>query len=168
MKKLFLFFLVLNLSCTPYNQEKTSLEGEQILVGEVNWSGFAREPYNEWFFTNYEDYIVDSVILDGLKSEIDNYEIYMYLGTWCSDSQLQVPQFYKILDNLKYDINQLTVIALEKTESGKLESPQHEEAEVAITHVPTFIFVKDKVEIGRITEYPTKTLEKDIVNIMNQ
>jgi len=168
MKKLFLIFLVFNLSCTTYNEEKTSLEGEQILVGKVNWDGFSKAPYSDWFYPNYKDYVVDTVTLSKLNSDFHDIRINLFLGTWCEDSQLQVPQFYKILDYLKHDINQLTVVGLEKIDFEKFESPQHEEVGFAITQVPTFIFFKDGVEIGRITEYPTKTLEKDIVNIINQ
>ena len=146
MKKLLSIIFIFSFSCTTYNQEKTNLEGDQILVGEVNWSGFAMPPYEEWFFQNYVDYQVDSATLIPLKTNINNYEIQVFLGTWCSDSQLQVPQFYKILGYLEHDLNQLAIIALEKSESGKLISPQHEEAEYAITHVPTFIFLKDGKE----------------------
>lgn len=90
----------------------------------------------------------------------------MFLGTWCSDSQVEVPQFYKILDHVGYDLSKMTVVALERLESRELVSPQHEEVEYKITHVPTFIFKRAGKEIGRVTEYPEKTLEKDMVRII--
>jgi thiol-disulfide isomerase/thioredoxin len=167
MKKLLPILLLISLSCsTEYNQETINLEGEQILVGLVNWSGFTSPPYNEWFTPTYKSYQVDSVSLSSLNQEINTIDMMLFMGTWCSDSQLQVPQFYKILDHLNYDVSNMIVPALEKSESGKLESPQHEEEGFEITHVPTIIFLKNGKEIGRITEYPDQTLEKDMVNIL--
>ncbi len=166
MKNIASLFLALIVACTTYNQESTSLDGEQILIGTVNLDGFYKPPYKDWFAPNYVNYQVDSVNLRKVKSTIQEIEIIMFMGTWCSDSQLQVPQFYKMLDYIEYNYNNMSVIALEKKETGKLESPQHEEAEYAITHVPTFIFLKDGAEIGRITEYPNKTIEKDMVEII--
>lgn len=168
MKRLLFIFLIFSISCTSYNQETTSLEGEQILVGKVNWDGFTNPPYNEWFAPTYLDYVVDTTNLALVKSSIHKFEILMYMGTLCTDSQVEVPQFYKILDYLEYDLDQLSNIALEKSEDGKLVSPQHEEAGYAITHVPTFIFLKNGMEVGRIIEYPSKTLEKDMVEIMTE
>ena len=168
MKNLFFIFAVFIMSCTTYNQEKTNLEGEQILVGKVNWDGLSKTPYSDWFYPNYKDYVVDSLTLSELNPDIDYTRINLFLGTWCEDSKLQVPQFYKILDHLQYNLDNLYIVALEKSSTGKLISPQNEEAELEITHVPTIIFLKRGVELGRITEYPTKTLEKDMVEILNQ
>ena len=88
------------------------------------------------------------------------------MGTWCEDSQVQVPQFYKILDYLHFNMDQLQVIGLEKEEDGRLVSPQHEESGLDIGFVPTIIFVRNGEELGRITEYPRKSLEKDMAEII--
>lgn len=168
MKKLVSFFLILSVSCTTYNKEKYSFEEEHILVGKVNWEGFTNPPFSDWFAPTYLDYAVDTASLELIKLTSQNFDILMFMGTWCTDSQVEVPQFYKILDYIAYDIDQMTVVALEKLDDGKLASPQHEETGYAITHVPTFIFLKDGKEIGRITEYPEKTIEKDIVEILSR
>lgn len=168
MKKLLLIFLIFSISCTSYNQEKSNLEEEQILIGNVNWDGFTNPPYSDWFAPTYLDYTVDTISLELLKSTSEEVEILLFMGTWCTDSQVEVPQFYKILDYLSYDLSSLSVVALEKLENGTLSCPQHLELGYAITHVPTFIFIKNGEEIGRITEYPLKTLEKDMVKILNK
>ena len=167
MKNIVLILLLLSLSCsTKMNQETINLEDEQILVGKVNWQGLTQQPYDEWFTPTYLTYRVDSTTLVSLGSKIDDIEIIMFLGTWCSDSQVEVPQFYKILDHIGYDLSRMTVVALERLESRELVSPQHEEADYEIGFVPTFIFKRAGKEIGRITEYPEKTLEKDMVKII--
>jgi len=168
MKNIALILLLFAVGCTTkINQETINIEDEQILVGKVNWAGLTQQPYDEWFTPTYLSYTVDSQSLTALASNTDKIEVLMFMGTWCSDSQVEVPQFYKILDHLEYDLSKMTVVALERLESRKLVSPQHEEADYDISHVPTFIFLKDGKELGRITEYPEKTLEKDMVRIIN-
>ena len=167
MKNLIGIFLLILLGCTAsMNQEIVSIEDEQILVGKVNWQGLTQQPYDEWFTPTYLSYKVDSLTLSSLGSKIDEIEIITFLGTWCSDSQVEVPQFYRILDHIGYDLSKMTVVALERLESRELVSPQHEETEYKITHVPTFIFKRAGKEVGRVTEYPEKTLEKDMVRII--
>ena len=167
MKNSILILLLLAIGCTTkLNQETVNINEEQILVGRINWDGLTQAPYDEWFTPTYLSYNVDSTTLVALDSKRDDIEILMFMGTWCEDSRLEVPQFYRILDHLGYNLSAMTVVALERLESRKLVSPQHEEADYDITHVPTFIFIRDGQEIGRITEYPEKTLEKDMVRII--
>ena len=167
MKRVATIFLILFVGCTTkFNQETTNLESEQILVGKVNWDGLTQSPYGEWFTPNYLSYVVDSTTLADV--DVDNIDIVMFLGTWCSDSQVEVPQFYKILDHVNYDISKMSVIALERLENRDLVSPQHEEEEYIIGFVPTMIFLREGKELGRITEYPEKTLEKDMAAIVGR
>ena len=167
MKNIILLLLLFAIGCTTkLNQETININDEQILVGKINWDGLTNPPYDDWFTPNYLSYRVDSTTLTALDSRLEDIEILMFMGTWCEDSQVETPQFYRILDHLGYDLSVMTVVALERLESRKLVSPQHEEADYDITHVPTFIFLEDGKELGRITEYPEKTLEKDMVRII--
>ena len=162
-----LILLLLAFGCTTkFNQETININEEQILIGKINWDGLTQPPYDEWFTPNYLSYQADSATLTALDARLDDIEILMFMGTWCEDSRVEVPQFYRILDHLGYDLSAMTVVALERLESRKLVSPQHEEADYGISHVPTFIFIRDGKEIGRITEYPQRTLEKDMVEII--
>ena len=164
MKKLLAIILVLFMGCeTAINQETVSYEGEQILVGKVDWNGLTGASYSDWFMSGYKSYQPDTTALSGVV--LDNIEIVLFLGTWCSDSQTQVPQFYKILDFLHYDLNKLTTVSLERQEDRKLVSPQHEEENWDICFVPTIIFLRNGQELDRIIEYPERTLEKDIARI---
>jgi hypothetical protein len=167
MKNIIFILLLFAIGCTAkLNQETVNIEDEQILVGKVNWDGLTQLPYNDWFTPTYLSYRVDSATLAALDSRLEDIEILMFMGTWCSDSQVETPQFYRILDHLGYSLSEMTVVALERLESLELVSPQHEEADYSISHVPTFIFIRNGKEIGRITEYPEKTLEKDMVKII--
>ena len=156
----------LMLGCTedPINQEIISHEGERILVGEVDLAGLSEEPHVYWFDDNYRRYDVDTAALAG--TSLEGVEITLFLGTWCSDSQLQVPQFYKILTWLDYDKSNLTMVGLDNHPDRDLQSPQHEEEGLNIEFVPTLIFYREGEELGRIIEFPKASLEKDLARIV--
>ena len=168
MKNIFLFGILLILAgcSTPINQEKENYEGQQILIGEVNWDGLTITPYGDWFTPNYMSYTVDEESLSIIEPMLENIEITIFLGTWCEDSQVQIPQFYKMMDHVGYDISKIKVIALERLEDARLVGPAGEEEGYDISFVPTFIFSKNGQELGRIVEYPDRTIEKDMVEIM--
>lgn len=172
MKKLLLLSIVIAFGCSTksqVNQEIVSNNDETILIGEINWDGLNQEPYSEWFGPNYLDYQVDAETLDFVGNSMDDVEVVMFLGTWCSDSQLEVPQFYKILDYVNYDLNAMKVYALErKWEPRRVASPSGIEKEYSVELVPSMIFYRDGNELGRITEYPKQTLEKDLLEIVGQ
>jgi len=90
-------------------------------------------------------------------------KITLVLGTWCSDSRREVPWFYKILESLEYDLDNMKVICVNtaKTAEG-IDVDQ-----LDIQKVPTFIFYKEGVELGRIIETPQTSLEKDMAKILN-
>jgi hypothetical protein len=172
MKRIFIIAVVIAFGCSTksqVNQEIVSNDDETILIGEINWDGLNQEPYSEWFGPNYLEYQVDSETLDFVGNSLDDVEIVMFLGTWCSDSQLEVPQFYRILDYVNYDVHAMKVYALErKWEPRRVESPSGIEKEYNVEFVPTMIFYRDGTELGRITEYPKQTLEKDLLEIAGQ
>lgn len=151
----------------PENQVKENIEGEEILIGPVNWDGLTQAPFAEWFVPNYKDYKVDAESLALIQPVINDIEILVFLGSWCEDSQVQVPQFYKMMDHLEYEISMIETIALERLENRDLVGPKGEEQGYNISHVPTFIFSKEGKELGRIVEYPNRTIEKDMVDILS-
>jgi len=143
------------------------LEGDKpFLLGEINKDGLTSENYNEWFSKNYNDYELDEVTIKALKTKLNEYEITLFMGTWCGDSRKEVPRFYKILEACGFPKEQLTVIALSRKSDMYKQSPKHYEAGLNIHRVPTFIFYKDNVESNRIVEHPVESLEKDILNII--
>ena len=168
MKKTIFFpIIIILLSCADsekINQEIISYEDEPILVGEIDLLGLSKEPYKTWFDENYQTYVVDLESLQ--EAPFEDIEIDLFLGTWCEDSQLQVPQFYKILVQTGYDMSNFRMIAVDNHPDRDLQSPEGEHQGMNIEFVPTFIFYREGKEIGRIVEYPEDTLEKDMARIL--
>ena len=136
----------------------------KILLGYQTRSQFQKEPFNTWYDYEYSNYEYDKNLVDNLrKMGIKTHSIVLVLGTWCSDSQREVPRLMKILDAAGFPENRLKILSLTKSK----ESPGGEEMQFAIKKVPTIILYKYGKEIGRIVETPTNgSIERDLYDII--
>ena len=100
--------------------------------------------------------------MDTIKNKLDDVKIKIVFGTWCSDSRREVPRFLKILDELKFDQNNLTMICVNRDK----EADSTEVKDLDILFVPTFIIYRNNAELGRIIEEPKTTLEGDLKKIL--
>lgn len=170
MKNLFLIIAVLTLTaCNAQNKETQEINktvpyrNSTMLVGKANKDGFMLEPFNQWFKAGYASYRTDESIIKKLKPLLKKVEIKVFMGTWCGDSKRETPRFYKILEEAGFKDKNLTVITVDRKKS----TPEKYEEGLDIIKVPTFIFYKKGKEINRIVEYPVKSLEKDMYNILS-
>jgi len=135
----------------------------EMLVGKVTRSQLQIGEFGNYFIYNYTNYAPNQGVIDKLKNKIYGYDIIVVLGTWCSDSQRDVPRFYKIIDKLEYNSNSIKVFCIDRNKTaGNVDI-----STLNIERIPTFIFLKDGVEKGRIVESPQKTLEKDMLEMLN-
>ena len=160
----FLFFLLISaISILAQNKVIIDSKSEKaMLIGECNLDAFQDSSFAWWYNSEFENYEPNPDILNTLKQNLDEYKIEIILGSWCSDSRREVPRFIKILDLLDYDPSQIEIIAVDREKSA----PELDIESKGIELVPTFIFVKDGKEMGRIIETPLKTLEEDILEII--
>lgn len=161
--------ITMSLSAQKLNQEYTDKKDKKHLIGQCNRDGFSAEPYSKWFTTNYDMYNVDKVTLKRCKRKIKNVKVQIFMGTWCGDSRKEVPRFYKMLDELGFDEEDVELINLNNSRDHNYKkSPTHEERGKFIHRVPTFIVYKKGEEIGRIVEAPVTSLEMDFTQILNE
>ncbi len=154
-----LLLIVINLFAQTDSLNKRD---NSYIVGKCTRIELQKGDFGNYFLEEYRNYDPDMEVLEGIKTKIFNYNIKIVLGTWCSDSQEQVPGFIKVLDDLNYNTNYLEIICVDKEKkAGDLDISM-----LNIEKVPTFIFYKDNKEAGRIVETPTNTLETDIYNIL--
>ncbi|MBQ0147735.1 MAG: thioredoxin family protein [Flavobacteriaceae bacterium] len=172
MKNLFrfLFSTLLVITLIGCTQQKVlnrhiKLEtGERILTGEFDQSVLKEKYYASWYDPEYTSYEVETEKLKDVKSEFRKYEIEAFVGTWCSDSQRELPRLLKILESVKYPIaNKMKLYGV----NSQKKSFYGEEIGKDISHVPTIIFYLKGKEVGRIVESPmTGYLEEDIAMII--
>ncbi len=145
-------------SSSVFTHEKTD---ENMLIGLCTREAFNDSAFSWWWNSEYEMYEVDEETLSSLKDKMDEVYVTIILGTWCSDSRREVPRFFKIVDWLSYPKEKITIIAVDRDKkAGAINTYEY-----GVSLVPTFIFMRDGTEIGRITETPQESLEKDLTKI---
>jgi cyclophilin family peptidyl-prolyl cis-trans isomerase len=114
-----------------------------------------------------DSYTPDITVLEMMKSYVragDRVEVYM--GTWCSDSQREVPKFLRILDDLHGQFGvelPATYVAVDRDKHG----PVNLLAGKSIAKVATFIYYRGDQELGRIVEKPqSPQFEDDLLTIV--
>jgi len=135
---------------------------DSILVGRHYRKELEIAPYKQWFDANYQEYKVDTTVITELEPLLDGVTVKVFMGTWCSDSQHNVPAFFKIMDQAGYHYKDFELYSM--TEDKK--TPENYEAELDIQQVPTFIIYKDGKEVNRMVEYPLASVEKDLLDIL--
>ena len=93
------------------------------------------------------------------RGEVD---VTIFFGGWCSDSKREVPRFLKLADEAGIPKERIKLYALDRTKKSNDGLTE----KYNIEWVPTFIFLKQGEEIGRITESPRTTLEADVLTIL--
>jgi len=138
-------------------------DGGEMLLGKINCKGLQEAPFHDWFIENYNAHALDTTAIDSLKPLLKNISLKVFMGTWCEDSQKQIPALDKILEASEYSMENLDMVAV----THDKDTPQGLEKEYELEYVPTIIFFRDGAEINRIVEYPIETLEKDMLQILS-
>lgn len=148
------------------NREVETTNDGKMLLGNQLKEQFLKAPYADWYVKEHDEYAMDQKAINDLKKDkINSYNITVFMGTWCEDSHRDFPRLMKILEEVKYPENKLTIIAVNR----KKESPTGDEGRYNIQKVPTIIVEKYGKEIGRIIEMPTTGyIERDLVNILKK
>lgn len=140
------------------------VDGGEMLLGKINFDGLKKEPFQEWFDLNYSGHVVDTTLIDSIQPLLKNVYIKVFMGTWCEDSQREVPALLKILEAANYKMDYLEMVAM----THDKDTPQGLETDYEVEYVPTIIFYKGGAEINRIVEYPIQTLERDMLTILKE
>ncbi|MDA1225454.1 MAG: hypothetical protein O3A67_01070 [Bacteroidetes bacterium] len=156
MKKISLLFIgILFLSCS---QNQNYLQDEGI----VDIDYLKNSPKTYWFEENFQNYSVERINKENF-SKLYNYDIEIFMNTFCHDSQREIPRLIKILEKLNFPEQKLKIVLLSPNKKSKMGY----EVNKNITNTPTIIFNLDNTEINRIVELPKESLENDILKIIN-
>ncbi|MDB9855292.1 thioredoxin family protein [Gammaproteobacteria bacterium] len=154
MKKIYqLFFL----SLFAYSCASETYPMDPYAVGDISIKTLFEN--HEGFQDNYKEYqpgnLLDPALFRGV-------EIYMLFGTWCHDSKREVPRLLSLLNKSDVPENQINLIGL----NFKKNDSQDRGKKFQIKKTPTFVFLRNQKEIGRIVEMPEISLEADLLKIL--
>jgi len=117
-------------------QVADTIDGGMMLLGPISAEVLNQEPYSIWFEENSEAYTPDMALLEGIKPLIKPCYIKVFMGSWCEDSQREVPALLKLLKLTKFDQSQLEIIAM----THDKDTPENYEADYEIEFIPTIMF----------------------------
>ena len=109
---------------------------------------------HEVFKRNYDAYEVTAGI-DGLPVDL---KVKILFGTWCHDSEREVPRMLKLLAASDVKEENISLIALDI----RKQEPEGRAKALDVQFTPTFVFFSDGIELGRIIEQPAASLEEDL------
>lgn len=135
--------------------------GETGRVGWVDRTVFDDPAYPE-FKAVYDTSHVTPEFAELITKVQDEVDVTVFFGMWCSDSKKQIPRFLKIMDLAGIPQRRVKFYALDRSKKSADGLTDY----YAIQRVPTFIFLKKDVEVGRIVEIPRTTMEADVLSIL--
>lgn len=129
------------------------------MIGYCDREGLKTGDFGALFNQNYKLYVPERAVTNKLKYLREGADILIVLGTWCSDSEEQVPRFLKVLDKIKFKKKNVTLLCVDRDKkAGDIDTSVYD-----IIRVPTIIVYRKGQELGRIIEKPYRTLEKDLL-----
>lgn len=173
MKRLILFLGLLIMACQPHTKKQTEKplpvttgitieEQTPFIMGKINRANLLTYEHSQWFQKEYDAFKIDTNWVAEMQPFAQGLRYKLFLGTWCEDSQREVPGMIKILDALGIEKTDLVLYA---TDEDKKTPDQYEQG-LNITNIPTLIFYKNEQEMNRIVELPVETLYRDFAKIL--
>ena len=139
---------------TPTSLEATA-DRYQYPLGDISQAQLLER--HEMFKRNYDAYEVTAGI-DGLPADM---QVKILFGTWCHDSEREVPGMLKLLAASGVKEENISLISLDI----RKEEPEGRAEALGVRFTPTFVFYSGSQELGRIVESPTVSLRDDVIAI---
>ncbi len=155
MKKIIIPFLCFIL--LPF----ISVYGKLELLGPLSEEEIL-ENFPDWR-EEAASYVPDQEVIEKLQSIPSEIKIEIFLGTWCPDSKRNVSAYFKIIDMVDNPLIITTYIGIPRDKDSRKPFIEGKN----IIKIPTFIIFIDDEEKGRIIENPIKSVEEDLLDIIN-
>jgi Thioredoxin len=167
MKQVFVTFLLVIVSSSAlfaqqdYTASRDS-SGQKVLTGVINESILANDPAFMWFYSRVNSYNPDPEIEKELAAYKDSFNVVAFVGTWDKESQILLPEFYKVVLEIGYPQSDISLMGVNHDMQTSNDAIQ----QFHITQLPTFIFLHDGKEIGRIEGNVRTSIEADMLHIL--
>ena len=159
----FVLFITLN-GFSQKQFEVINEQNEKILKGIITREDISADTSFKWYNQNQTGYKPNTATVNALKSKGGDLRILAFGGTWCGDTQFILPKFFSILDASSFPADRVTLIGVDRSK----KTIGHLTEALNVINVPTFIIMKNGVELGRVVEYgKTGQWDKELGDIIN-
>jgi len=144
-----LFLSINSFSQVQYEVSKDPQNGQKTFKGILSRELLLNDAEFTWMKNDISWYKPNAECVTNLTAVKDTIQLMVFVGTWCEDSQIVFPQLLKMLDQVGFNMNRLTVIGIDrqKTTLGSLTQA------LGVTKAPTIMVLKGGKEIGRVEEF---------------
>ncbi|MCS6989321.1 MAG: thioredoxin family protein [Chloroherpetonaceae bacterium] len=137
---------------------------EKMVVGKCSFADWKR--LAEWSTYDAPDYAPDAETVARIAPLVKSPDVSFILfgGSWCGDTKTEFPKYFKLFSALNLPEPKVALYGVNRKKregSGVAER-------FNLKRVPTLVVLRGDKEIGRIVEYPTETLEKDLLKILTK
>lgn len=136
--------------------------GEVELVGDLSKEDILTK-CPDWK-AEIASYIPNQEAIEKLKSIQFQVNIEIFLGTWCPDSVRNVSAYFKIVEMANNPLFMTTYVGIPRDTDSRQPLIKGKN----IKKVPTFIISINNQEKGRIIENPIKSIEEDLLDIIDR
>ena len=116
---------------------------------------------NASFADSYQAYQPSDSELAAAKT-LKGKNLTVLFGTWCHDSQREVPRLLKVLDMAHSPLNELKLIGVNVNK----QEPSGLYRSLELRYTPTFVLFAGDTELGRVVEKPTVSLGEDLAALL--
>ncbi len=163
IKLIFILAIVINYQCkTPMNKIY-KLNENYIMDGRARQKDFTKNKKFTWFDIGYDNYKTNQSFINSLTPLAKEIKVVVVAGTWCDDTQRELPHFFKVMNEIGISETQIELIMVDK----KKQSSAFNISALDVKNIPAFIFYKDGKEQGRIVETAIGGIEEAMMLVFN-
>ena len=146
--------------CVLFSVAPQKLAADTILEGRLSQKELASR--YAWFEEGKQKYVPDENTVQALLPYSRHLRFIVVMGTWCSDSQMHVPRFFKLMGALQIPEERIELIGVDR----KKQCSKADLSALHVGYVPTFVVLYQGKEVGRIVENPEVSLEQDLLQML--
>ena len=161
MKIILIFLLFGIIACSSVIEQKSE---KPVITGKFSWNEWKNQA--KWKSYSVDNYFIPNEKIELIRSFLDlqNEKFLIFSGSWCGDSETEVPKIIKIFDSLGISSENYNLYGVDREK----REPEGIAEQYKIEKVPTLIVLRNGAEIGRIIEFPQNTWEDDIFLIISK
>jgi thiol-disulfide isomerase/thioredoxin len=124
-------------------------EEKKVLRGLLLPAQIAADTSFGWYAKNARYVKPDPNAVATLAAKSGNFQLMLFVGTWCHDTQQLLPKYFKTFEAAGMAPENLTLIGVDRNKTTIFNLHRL----FYVVNVPTLIVMQNGKEVGRIVEY---------------